>query len=119
VTSNRPSRPRQRIRPLPPGQSLFTPDASPARATTERRSAKPLLYLHQLPPWVVAVLAVGLLVAGLALRGPAGAIALFAVAAVLGWLASVSWPRLSAGGRLGRLAAVGLLLALAAFQASR
>ncbi len=61
----------------------------------------------------------GLLVAGLAVRGPGGAVALFALAAVLGWLASVSWPRLSAGGRLGRLAAVCLLLALAAFQATR
>ncbi len=119
MTSNRSSRPRQRIRPLPPGQSLFTPDASPARAATERRSARPLVYLHQLPPWVVPAVLAGLLIAGLALRGPGGAIALFAVAAVLGWLASVSWPRLSAGGRLARLAAVGLLLALAAFQARR
>jgi hypothetical protein len=107
------------MRPLPPGQRLFTPDASPTRAAAERRSAKPLLYLHQLPPWVVPVLIVGLLVAGLALRGPGGAVALFAVASVLGWLATLSWPRLSAGGRLGRLAAVGLLLALAAFQATR
>jgi hypothetical protein len=119
VSSNRPTRPRQRIRPLPPGQSLFTPDASAARAATERRSAKPLIYLHQLPPWVVPILMAGLLVAGLALRGPAGAVALVVLAGLLGWLASVSWPRLSAGGRLGRLAAVGLLLALAAFQATR
>jgi hypothetical protein len=119
VTSNRPSRQRQRTRPLPPGQSLFTPDASPTRAATERRSAKPLLYLHQLPAWVVPVVIAGLLVAGLAVRGPGGAVALFAVAAVLGWLASVSWPRLSAGGRLARLGAVGLLLALGAFQATR
>lgn len=107
------------MRPLPPGQSLFTPDAAPARAATERRSAKPLIYLHQLPPWVVPILLAGLLVAGLALRGPAGAVALCALAGVLGWLGSVSWPRLSAGGRLGRLAAVGILLALAAFQATR
>jgi hypothetical protein len=119
VTSNRPTRPRQRIRPLPPGQSLFTPDATPARAATERRSAKPLVYLHQLPPWVIPILMAGLLVAGLALRGPAGAVALCALAAVLGWLASLSWPRLSAAGRLGRLAAVVALLALAAFQATR
>jgi hypothetical protein len=119
VTTNRPSRPRQRIRPLPPGQNLFTPDASAARAAAERRSAKPLLYLHQLPSWVLPILMAGLLVAGLAVRGPVGAVALFALAAVLGWLASVSWPRLSGGGRLGRLAAVGLVLALAALQATR
>jgi hypothetical protein len=107
------------MRPLPPGHSLFTPDASPARAATERRSAKPLVYLHQLPPWVVPVVLAGLLVAGLAVRGPVGAVALCGVAAILGWLASVSWPRLSSGGRLGRLGVVGLLLALAAIQATR
>jgi hypothetical protein len=77
------------------------------------------VYLHQLPPWVVPVLMAGLLIAGLALRGPAGAVALFALAGVLGWLASLSWPRLSAGGRLGRITAVAVLLALAAFQATR
>jgi hypothetical protein len=119
VTSNRPSRPRQRIRPLPPGQSLFTPDASPTRSAAERRSARPLLYLHQLPPWVVPVLMAGLLVAGLALRGPAGAVALCGVAAVLGWLAWVSWPRLSTTGRLARLGINGLVLAVAALQATR
>jgi hypothetical protein len=119
VTTNRPARPRQRIRPLPPGQSLFTPDASPTRSAAERRSARPLLYLHQLPPWVVPVLMAGLLVAGLALRGPAGAVALCGVAAILGWLAWVSWPRLSTTGRLARLGINGLVLAVAALQATR
>jgi uncharacterized protein DUF6703 len=117
VTSNRPA--AGRPRPLPPGQSLFTPDASPTRAVAERRSARPLLYLHQLPAWVAPVLLAMLLVAGLALRGPAGGAALCGVAAVLGWLASLSWPRLSAGGRLARVAAVGLMLAVAVFQAMR
>jgi hypothetical protein len=119
VTSNRPSGQRKRIRPLPPGQTLFSPDASPVRAATERRSARPLIFLHQLPTWVAPLVLVGLLIAGLAVRGPVGAVALIGVAAVLSWLASLSWPRLSAQGRLGRVLAVAAMLAVAAYQATR
>jgi hypothetical protein len=108
-----------RARPLPAGQSLFTPGASAARAATERRSARVLLFLHQLPAWTAPVALAVLLVAGLAVRGPGGAAALLGVAAVLGWLASISWPRLSAGGRLGRLATLALALGLAIWQATR
>jgi hypothetical protein len=133
VTTNRPTgqtrprqsrsrqtRPRQtRSRPLPQGTSLFTPGASPARQATERRSARTLIYLHQLPRWMAPLLLVVFLIAGLAVRGPAGAVALCLVAAVLAWLAALSWPRLSAGGRLGRILAVAFMLALAGYQASR
>jgi hypothetical protein len=98
---------------------LYTPGASPARQAAERRSARPLIYLHQLPPWVAPLLLVVFLIAGLALRGPAGAVALCLVAAVLAWLASLSWPRLSAVGRLGRVLAVAFMLVLAGYQASR
>jgi hypothetical protein len=115
--SNRPT--RQRIRPLPKGDSLYTPDATPARQATERRSAKALLYLHQLPVWVAPLVLVVLLVGGLATRGPGGAVALCGVAVVLGWLAAISWPRLSAGGRLGRILGIAVVLALAGLQASR
>jgi hypothetical protein len=115
--SNRPT--RQRVRPLPKGDTLYTPDASPVRQAAERRSAKPLLFLHQLPTWVAPLVLVVLLVAGLAMRGPAGAVALCGVAAVLGWLAALSWPRLSASGRLGRVLAVAVVLAVAGYQASR
>jgi hypothetical protein len=112
-------RPRSRVRPLPPGTTLYTPQASPARAAAERRSARPLLFLHQLPVWVAPVVAAVLLVAGLAMRGPAGAVCLVGVAAALGWLAAMSWPRLSAGGRAGRLVVVAAMLGLAAWQATR
>jgi hypothetical protein len=115
--SNRPT--RQRVRPLPKGDSLYTPGASPARQATERRSAKPLMFLYQLPAWVAPLVLVVLLVAGLAAKGPAGAVALCGVAAVLGWLATLSWPQLSATGRLGRVLGVALVLALAGLQASR
>ena len=127
MTTNRPSgqtrrgqtRSRRRVRPLPQGTSLFTPGASPARQAAERRSARPLIYLHQLPPWVAPLLLVVFLIAGLVLRGPAGAVALCLVAAVLAWLASLSWPRLAAGGRLSRVLAVAFMLGLAGYQASR
>jgi hypothetical protein len=117
VSTNRPV--RQRVKPLPKGNTLFTPTASPARRATEWHSARPLLFLHQLPTWVLPAVLVILLVAGLAVRGPGGAVALCAVAAVLGWLASVSWPRLSASGRAGRLLAIAVVIGVAAYQAAR
>lgn len=118
MTTNRPAR-QQRVRPLPRGTSLYTPGASPARQAAERRSARTLIYLHQLPAWVAPLVLVALLIAGLAARGPAGAVALCGVALVLGWLAAISWPRLQPAGRTGRVLAVTVMLALAAYQATR
>ena len=117
MSTNRPA--RQRVRPLPKGSTLFTPNASPARQATERRSARPLLYLHQLPTWVLPVVLAVLLVVGLAVKGPGGAVALCAVAAVLGWLASVSWPRLTSRSRAGRMLVIAVLVGAAAYQAVR
>jgi hypothetical protein len=77
------------------------------------------MFLYQLPTWVAPLVLVVLLVAGLAAKGPAGAVALCGVAVVLGWLATLSWPQLSATGRLGRVLGVALVLALAGLQASR
>jgi hypothetical protein len=104
-------------RPLPKGDTLFTPEAAPTRQAFEHRSATSLLWLHQLPAWLLPVLAAGLLVAGLAIGGVGGAVALCGLAVVLGWLATVSWPRLSAPGRLLRVAVICGLLALAVFRA--
>jgi hypothetical protein len=79
----------------------------------------PLVFLHALPAWVPPVVLAAALVAGLALRGIGGAIALLVVAAVLGWLALVSWPRLSPAGRLLRVAVVALVIAVAVIQGLR
>lgn len=130
MSTNRPA--RQRVRPLPSGgrtrraprrlpkgSTLFTPNASPTRQATERHSARPLLFLHQLPTWVAPVVLGVLLVAGLAVKGPGGAVALCAVAVILGWLASVSWPRLTPNGRAGRVLAVAIVVGIAAYQAMR
>ena len=115
----RASRPRQgrRPRPLPPGSTLFTPDAAPARQEIEQRSAAPLLWLHQLPAWLPPVLAAALLVTGLAVRDVGGAVALAALAVALVWLAALSWPRLSASGRALRVVVVCCVLAAAVFRA--
>jgi hypothetical protein len=91
----------------------------PTRQSVEQRSAASLLYLRQLPTWVLLVVLVAALVTGLAVRGWIGAVALVVVAAFLGWLALVSWPRLNAAGRLGRAAAIAVLLTAAALQATR
>ena len=46
-----------------------------------------LLWMHQLPAWLPPVLAVALLVLGLAVSGWGGALALAGLAVVLAWLA--------------------------------
>jgi hypothetical protein len=99
-------------------QSLYTPDASGTRQAVERASARPLLYLRQLPRWLVPVAMLALLVIGFAVPG-IGAAALVLLAACLAWLAYLSWPGLGGQGRLLRIAAVACLLALAAVQAGR
>jgi hypothetical protein len=106
-------------RPLPQGQALYTPQASPGRRAIERRSAALLVYLHQLPRWLPAVVLAVLLIAGLAVHGIGGAIALIGVALVLGWLAVVSWPQLSPSGRVIRVLVVALVAGVAVAQAIR
>ena len=110
---------RGKARPLPRGNSFYTPQASQARSSLERSSARPLVMLHQLPVWVVQIVLAGLLVTGLAVPGWLGAVALVLVAAFLGWLAALSWPRLGPGTRLLRVAAIVGLLVIAGIQAVR
>ena len=105
---------RGKARPLPRGKTFYTPQASQARSSLERSSARPLIMLHQLPVWVVPIV-----LTGLAVPGWLGAVALVLVAAFLGWLAALSWPRLGPGPRLLRVAAVVGLLVVAGIQAVR
>ncbi len=124
MTSPQPRRgqgPQQRGkgRPLPRGDSLYTPGASDARRWIERSSARPLVLLHQLPVWFPPAMVAALLVVGLAVPGWLGATALVLVAAFLGWLAALSWPGVAPGGRLLRLAAVAGVLVVAVIQAIR
>ena len=110
---------RGKARPLPRGTSLYTTGASDTRSTLERSSARSLVLLHQLPVWVVPLLLTALFITGLAVPGWIGAAALVLVAAFLGWLAALSWPRLAPGSRLLRVAAVVGVLVVAGIQAVR
>lgn len=117
MAANRTGDPRRR--PLPAGETLFTPGASELRQAVERRAATPLLYLYQLPRWVVPGALLVVLVTGFAVPGPGGAAALLLLAAVLGSFAYLSWPNLAPRGRLLRIAAVAVLILLAITQATR
>jgi hypothetical protein len=83
----------------------------------ERWSATPLVYLHQLPRWVLPLALAALLIAGMLGTGWLGATALLLLAALLGWLAYLSWPSTPLSGRLLRIGAFILLVVLAAGHA--
>lgn len=116
MAANRTGGPRRR--PLPQGETLFTPGASEFRRAVEQRAAAPLLYLYQLPRWVIPGALLVVLVAGFAVPGW-GAAALLLLAAVLGGFAYLSWPNLAGRGRLLRGAAIAVLVVLAIAQATR
>ena len=84
------------------------------RQTVERWSAAPLVFLHQLPRWVLPLALVGLLIAGMVGTGWVGASAMLVLAALLAWLAYLSWPSTPLSGRLLRVAAFIVLVLLAA-----
>jgi hypothetical protein len=79
----------------------------------QRRSRDVLIGVARRPRWLLPVLAAVLLVTGLATQGLASALALVAVAGLLAWLASHSWPVIDPQGRLLRVAAVVVLVAVA------
>jgi len=83
----------------------------------ERWSAAPLVFLHQLPRWVPPLALAALLLAGMLATGWVGAASLLVLAALLGWLAYLSWPSTPLPGRLLRGAAFILLVLLAAGHA--
>jgi hypothetical protein len=84
------------------------------RATIERWSAAPVVFLHRLPRWVLLVTVFALLVVGMVGTGWVGAAGLLALLAVLAWFAYLNWPALDGQGRVLRVAAMVLLAAFAA-----
>jgi len=108
----------QGFRPQP-GDTFYTPGASRTRQNVEQRSAAPLLFLRQLPPWLLPLVLVVLLIVGLAVGGLGGGIALVGVALVLAWLGALSWPKLSPAGRAGRALVIALVLVAAVVEAVR
>ena len=83
------------------------------RQDVERRSAVVLVYLSRLPRVVPALVVLGLVAAGLAAPPAVGSVVLLLVAAILGWLAYLSWPRIPPPARAIRLAVVALVIGYA------
>lgn len=106
-------------RPLPNGEAFFTPGATGLRRQVERRSAAPIVFLHQLPGWIVPLAFVAVLIIGFVVTGWVGAIALLFLAAFLGWFSYLSWPSIQLGGRLLRGLALTAVVVLAIAQAVR
>ena len=93
--------------------------SQPFRRRVEERSSAALARLSRVPVWLPLVAVLALTVAGLAIRGPAGAMLLLVLGALVGWLCYVSWPVLDPNARLVRLLVVAIVVGLAVWQFPR
>jgi uncharacterized membrane protein len=86
--------------------------SSPGRSSLERASRPWLVRLSSIPRWLLLVITLAVLLAGLFLPGVAGGVFLLVLAAFLGWLAVLSWPALGIWPRVLRAATVVLVVAV-------
>ncbi len=112
-------RPVRKVRPAPGGSTWTTPSASPLRRAIERRSAVPLVFLHQTHRAALGLVIGAVLLLGLIVEGPVGFVALLLIALLVGWLSYLSAPRMNAGQRLLRVAGVAVIVAGAVGQLLR
>lgn len=89
------------------------PESQGTRATVERWSAAPVVFLHRMPRWLLLGAVFALLAVGMVGEGWVGAAGLLVLAALLGWFGYLNWPRLDLPGRLLRVAALVLLVGFA------
>lgn len=101
-------------RPLPAGETFFTPGAGPLRQEVERRSAVIALWLYGRPRWIAGTLPLLLVLATLFVRGPLVLFPGVLLIAFVAWVTFLAWPVLGAGGRLARLGVLALTVALIA-----
>jgi hypothetical protein len=101
-------------RPRPPKEPLVAAPAPGMRGEVERASAPVLLWLSSRPKFVVPLLTVLLLVAGLAAPPGLGTPLLMLLVAFVGWLSYLSWPVLTDRQKLIRVATLGLVVAAVA-----
>jgi hypothetical protein len=83
-----------------------------SKSTIRRQSAVFLVYVHQLPRWVPLILLPALLIAGLALPGAGGAVALLVLALAI-WFLFMASPARNASHRALRFAVPLVLVAVA------
>ncbi|MBI1757636.1 MAG: hypothetical protein HYR62_00170 [Actinobacteria bacterium] len=86
------------------------------RQRVEHHSRGLLVWIGSQPRWLSLVAVVALTVTGLVLRGPAGAAALGALAAGLGWLGYLSWPLLAPRDRVTRCVVVAVIMVAAVLR---
>ena len=82
------------------------------KSALRRQSAVFLLYVHQMPRWVPLLVLPALLIAGLAVHGPLGAVALILLALII-WFMFLSTPARNPGHRLLRLLVPLVIVAVA------
>ena len=92
---------------------MSTPEpVSPLRARVVRMSRPVLERLHALPQPVVPLITIVLIAVGVLAPLPVGLVALALVLLLVGWIAYLSWPVASIGGRIWRVLIVVLIVAL-------
>lgn len=107
----RPASQQTAARPLSPRPQKAAPAASSgARSELERRSAAPLAYLHRMPRWLIPVIMGVLLLLGLFIQGQWAGIFFLLIGAFLAWLVALSWPVITPGSRVLRLAVTVVVL---------
>lgn len=99
--------------PPQPRRPFLTPNASPFRTAVERRSAAVVVFLRRLPRPVPGLLVIGIVAAGLLAPPAVGGTALLVAAALLGWLAFLTWPAMPLPGRMLRLVVIAMVVAYA------
>ncbi len=93
---------------------MSTPAPTPSLRTRVENASRPLLQrLHALPQPVVPLLTIVLIAVGVLAPLAVGLVALALVLLLVGWIAYLSWPAASTGGRIWRVLIVALLIALA------
>jgi uncharacterized protein DUF6703 len=87
--------------------------ANSLRARVEKASRPVLLRLHAMPQFAVPLITVVLLAVGVLAPLPIGLVALALVLLFVGWIAYLSWPVASIGGRIWRILILVLIVVLA------
>ncbi|TDE32322.1 DUF6703 family protein [Actinomadura sp. 6K520] len=91
--------------------------ATGLRATIERWSAAPVVFLHRIPRWTLLAAVFVLLAIGMIGSGWVAAAGLLVLAAVLAWFAYLNWPALDGSGRILRIVALVILVGFAVGRA--
>jgi hypothetical protein len=80
------------------------------RTSIESASRGPLLRMHAAPRWALFLVFLGLAIGAGVGPGLWGALCALVLAAFLGWLLFLAWPKLTPGSRAVRLLVIAILI---------